>query len=78
MTLEGGLPMVARTGTPEDILQKLAAVAVAGNDTPRAATLRETFAIPDKAKGLEETRAIWRDVAPIWIREAQALGVKLD
>ncbi|MGE0311998.1 MAG: Bug family tripartite tricarboxylate transporter substrate binding protein [Lautropia sp.] len=78
VTLEGGLPMVARTGTAEDILRKLAAVAVEGNDTPRAATLRENFAIPNKALGLEETRAIWRDAAPIWIRNAQALGVKLD
>ena len=76
--LDGGLPVVAQTGTPEDILDKLAQVAVEGSDTPRARNLRETFAIPDKAKTRAETLRIWREIAPVWIRQAEALGVKLD
>ncbi len=76
--LEGGLPLVAPAGTPEDVLDKLAQVAVDGADTPRARNLRETFAIPDKPKTRAETQRVWREVAPVWIRHAEALGVKLD
>lgn len=76
--LEGGLPVVAPAGTPEDILDKLAQVAVEGAETARAQNLRETFGIPDKPKSRAETLRIWREVAPQWIRHAEALGVKLD
>lgn len=76
--LEGGLPVVAPAGTPEDILDKLAQVAVEGAETTRAQNLRETFGIPDKPKSRAETQRIWREVAPQWIRHAEALGVKLD
>ena len=76
--LVGGLPLSAPTGVPEDILRKLAAVAVEGSEAPKAKALREAYAIPDKPVGLEETRRIWREVAPLWIRQAEALGIKLD
>lgn len=76
--LEGGLPVVAPAGTPEDILDKLAQVAIEGAETTRAQNLRETFGIPDKPKSREQTLRIWREVAPQWIRHAEALGVKLD
>ena len=78
VVLEGGLPLTAPAGTPEDILRKLAQVALDGSDTPRARALRDSFAIPDKPVGLEETRRVWRDVAPLWIKQAAALGLKLD
>lgn len=76
--LEGGLPITARSGTPEDILDKLAQVAIDGIDTPRAKALRESFGIPDVPKTRAETQRIWREIAPIWIRQAEALNVKLD
>ncbi len=78
VNLVGGLPMTARSGTPEEILVRLAQVAVDGADAPKYKALRESFAIPDKVVGLEETRRIWRDVAPKWIKQAEALGVTLD
>lgn len=78
VNLVGGLPMTAPAGTPEDVLRKLAAVAVDGTDAPKYKALRESFAIADKVVGLEETRRIWREVAPKWISQAEALGVKLD
>ena len=78
VNLVGGLPMTAPAGTPEDILRKLAAVAVDGTDAPKYKALRDSFAIADKVVGLEETRRIWREVAPKWISQAEALGVKLD
>ena len=76
--LEGGLPLTAPTGVPEAILQKLAQVAVDGAETPKAAQLRENFGIPNKPRGLEETRKLWREVPPQWIRIASELGIKLD
>jgi tripartite-type tricarboxylate transporter receptor subunit TctC len=77
-TLFGGLPITAVSGVPQDILQKMAQVAVEGWEQPKAKSIRETFAIPDKVLGLEETRKAWRDVAPVWIKMATDLGVKLD
>ena len=76
--LEGGLPLMAPAGTPEPILQALSKVAVEGANTPRAAQLRETFAIPNKPVNLEDTRAEWARVVPIWVKLAVDLGVKLD
>jgi tripartite-type tricarboxylate transporter receptor subunit TctC len=77
-TLFGGLPITAPAGVPQDILQKLSQVALEGWDTPKAKNLRETFAIPDRVLGLEDTRKVWREVAPSWIRIAKELGIKLD
>ncbi len=78
MGLEGGLPLMAPAGTPEPILQALSQIAVDGANTPRAAQLRETFAIPNKPKNLEGTRADWARDVPMWIKLAVDLGIKLD
>lgn len=76
--LEGGLPLMAPTGTPEAVLRLLSQVAVKGAETERAAKLRETFAIPNKPRNLEATRAQWERDVPIWIKAAVDLGLKLD
>ena len=76
--LEGGLPLMAPAGTPEPILQALSKVAVEGSNTPRAAQLRDTFAIPNKPANLEDTRTEWARVVPIWVKLAVDLGIKLD
>ncbi len=78
VTLEGGLPLMAPAGTPEAVLQALSQVALEGANTPRAAQLRETFAIPNKPKNLKETRADWERDVPVWIKLAVDLGIKLD
>lgn len=76
--LFGGLPMTAPTGVPEDILKKISQIALEGWETPKAKGIRENFAIPDKLLGLEDTRKVWRDSAPIWIKIAKDLNIKLD
>lgn len=76
--LEGGLSLTANSAVPPEILDLLAKVAVDGNETPRARNLRETFAIPDATKGRAEALRQWREDAPVWIREVESLGVKLD
>ena len=78
MGLEGGLPLMAPAGTPEPIVQALSKVAVEGANTPRAAQLRETFAIPNKPKNLADTRKDWEGEVPVWIKLAVDLGIKLD
>jgi tripartite-type tricarboxylate transporter receptor subunit TctC len=76
--LEGGLPLMAPAGTPEAVLRALSQVVVEGAGTARAATLRETFAIPNRPKNLDETRADWARDVPVWIKVAVELGIKLD
>lgn len=76
--LEGGLPLMAPTGTPEAVLQALSSVVVAGANTERAAKLRESFGIPNKPKNLVDTRKEWEQVVPVWIKLAVDLGIKLD
>ena len=78
VTLEGGLPLMAPAGTPEAVLRALSQVVVDGANTPKAAQLRETFAIPNKPKNLKETREDWARDVPVWIKLAVDLGIKLD
>lgn len=78
VTLEGGLPLMAPAGTPEAVLQELSRAAVEWSNTPKAAKLRETFAIPNKPKTLEETRGSWEVEVPVWVKLAVDLGIKLD
>lgn len=78
VTLEGGLPLMAPAGTPEAVMLALSQVVVEGANTPRAAQLRETFAIPNKPKNLKDTRVEWERDVPVWIKLAVDLGVKLD
>jgi len=76
--LEGGLALSANSAVPVEILELLSRVAVEGNETPRARALRENFAIPDATKGRADALRMWREDAVQWIREVEALGVKLD
>ena len=78
VALEGGLALMAPSGTPEAILKTLPAVVLKGAETEQSAKLRENFGIPNKPKGLAETRADWDKQAPAWIKAAVDLGVKLD
>ena len=78
VTLEGGLPVMAPAGTPEPVLQRLNQLALDWANTERAAKLRETFAIPNKPKNLQQTRQDWETEVPVWIKLAVDLGIKLD
>ena len=78
MRAEGGLPLLAPSGTPEAVLQTLSRAVVDWANTPGAAKLRESFAIPNKPKNLAETRKDWERDVPVWIKLAVDLGIKLD
>jgi tripartite-type tricarboxylate transporter receptor subunit TctC len=78
VTLDGWLPLIAPAGVPEPILAQLAAVALEWGESPRAAQLRESFAIPNKPTGLEEARRRWKDESAVWIELARSLNITLD
>ena len=78
VALEGGLPLLAPSGTPEAVLQTLSRAAVDWANTPGAARLRESFAIPNKPKNLAEMRKDWERDVPVWIKLAVDLGIRLD
>jgi tripartite-type tricarboxylate transporter receptor subunit TctC len=78
VTLEGGLPLMAPAGTPEAVLQALSKVVVDGANSPKAAQLRESFAILNKPNNLKDTRENWARDVPVWIKLAVDLGIKLD
>ena len=78
VALEGGLPLMAPSGTPQAVLQALSRVVVEGANAERAVKLRETFAIPNKPKNLQDTRRDWENDVPAWIKLAVDLGIKLD
>ena len=78
VSLEGGLPLMAPAGTPQAVLKLLSSVVVEGANSERSAKLRESFAIPNKPKNLEETRRDWERDVPVWIKQAVDLGLKLD
>ena len=78
VALEGGLPLMAPAGTPQAVLQALSRVVVEGANTERSAKLRESFAIPNKPKNLEDTRRDWERDVPVWVKQAVDLGIKLD
>jgi tripartite-type tricarboxylate transporter receptor subunit TctC len=76
--LEGGLALMAPTGTPEAVLRMLSGVVVKGAETEQSAKLRENFAIPNKPQNLADTRREWDQAVPAWIKAAIDLGVRLD
>jgi tripartite-type tricarboxylate transporter receptor subunit TctC len=78
VTLDGWLPMMAPAGVPEPVLVRLAEIALDWAESPKAAQLRENFAIPNKPTGLEETRRRYKDESAVWIELAKALGITLD
>ena len=78
VALEGALPLMAPARTPEAILRTLSRVAVQGAGSDRSAKLRESFAIPNRPKNLDDTRREWDQVVPVWIKLAVDLGIKLD
>ena len=78
VALEGGLVLMAPTGTPEKVLQALSRVVVKGAEGPASAKLRDNFGIPNKPKNLADTRADWDRAVPTWVKAAVDLGIKLD
>jgi tripartite-type tricarboxylate transporter receptor subunit TctC len=78
VTLDGWLPLIAPSGTPPAVIERLSELAGEWAETPRAAQLRETYGIPNKPTPLDDTRRRWKEEAAVWIQEARTLGITLD
>lgn len=76
--LEGWMPMAAPAGTPVDILKKVAESNLEAFETPKIRALHESFGIPNKVPGLEETQRRWKEESPVWVSIAAKLGITLD
>ena len=50
------------------MLQALSRVVVEGANSERSVKFRETFAIPNKPKNLEDTRRDWERDVPVWVK----------
>lgn len=59
-------------------VRALSQVAVDGANTPKAAQLRQTFAIPKKPKNLKDTTQDWARDVSVWIKLVVDFGIKLD
>ena len=78
-SLDGWLPMCAPSGTPVDILEKLAEGVREAYATQRLKDLHQMFGIPNApAATLAEARKIWDTDSGLWVAQAERLGIKLD
>lgn len=76
--LEAAVPMVTNAGVPAEILDLHAKLVVETNDTPKGRAMKETMAIPDPITGRADAQRLWKEDGPVWIREVQALNLKID
>ena len=76
--LGGGLVMLAPTGTPQDIVQRISDLMVEGAEAEKSIAMREAFAIDTKPSTMAVAKQRWRDESPIWIRLTEATGVRID
>lgn len=75
--LSGGLMMLAPARTPPEALARISRSFVDAADSPKAAALREAFAIDEKPTSMAEAHRKWRDESPIWIKLTERLGIKI-
>ena len=76
--LDGWIPFVAPAATPGPIIERISKAVVEGANTPKLASLRETYAISLSPTPLAETRERWAKEGPEWAGVARSLGIKLD
>jgi tripartite-type tricarboxylate transporter receptor subunit TctC len=62
-------------GTPQDIIQKLSKLLVAGGKTDRIQQLMKSFGVDDTAMTFEETQKLYKEEAPVWLESVASLGL---
>jgi tripartite-type tricarboxylate transporter receptor subunit TctC len=76
--VEGWLGLLAPTGTPPEIVQRVSDLVQEGASSPRLQQLNKTFAMPDKPWSAFEFERIDSQIKPIWIKLARDLNLTLD
>jgi len=66
---------VVPAGTPQDIIQKLSKLLVAGGKTEKIQQLMKTFGVDDTAMTFEETQKLYKEEAPVWLEAVAGLGL---
>ncbi len=78
-TLEGHLPICAPTGTPNEILEKMADGILEAWASPKIKELHQNFGIATgPIANLAQARQTWAKDSVQWINLADKLGIKLD
>jgi tripartite-type tricarboxylate transporter receptor subunit TctC len=62
-------------GTPQEIIQKLSKLLVAGGKTEKVRQLMKSFGVDDTAMTLEETQKLYKEESPIWLEAVTGLGL---
>jgi tripartite-type tricarboxylate transporter receptor subunit TctC len=74
-TLKGFICLVGPTGMPQEAVQRLSDLCVAGGKSERVQKLLDTFGIDESAVGHQEFRKLYDEEGPIWIDYVKALGL---
>jgi tripartite-type tricarboxylate transporter receptor subunit TctC len=74
-TLRGFICCVGPAGMPQEIVQRLSDLHVAGGKSERVQKLLDTFGIDESAVGHQEFRRQYDEEGPIWIGLVQSLGL---
>ena len=74
-TLKGFICCVGPAGMPQEIVQRLSDLHVAGGKSERVAKLLDTFGIDELAVSHQEFRRMYDEEGPVWIGLVQSLGL---
>jgi tripartite-type tricarboxylate transporter receptor subunit TctC len=74
-TLKGFICCVGPAGMPQEIVQRLSDLHVAGGKSERVAKLLDTFGIDESAASHQEFRKLYEEEGPIWIGYVKGLGL---
>jgi tripartite-type tricarboxylate transporter receptor subunit TctC len=73
--LQGFICCVGPAGLPQEIVQRLSDLFVAGGKSERVRKLLDTFGVDDSAVSHQEFRRLYDTEGPIWISLVQGLGL---
>lgn len=76
--LSGGLVMLAVSGTPPEVMARIADLMVEGAESEKSVAMRDAFAIDSRPSTMAIAKQRWKDESPLWIKMTEALGVRLD
>jgi tripartite-type tricarboxylate transporter receptor subunit TctC len=74
-TLRGFICCVGPAGMPQEIVQRLSDLHVAGGKSERVQKLLDTYGIDESAVGHQEFRKLYDEEGPIWISYVKGLGL---
>ncbi len=74
-TLTGFQCCAVPIGTPQEVVQKLSKLLVAGGKTDKVQQVMKSFGVDDTAMTFEETQKLYKEESPVWIEAVTSLGI---